>query len=243
MNLRIHLRNGLVVSSGSLLLACSPGYLYEFSGAYGVSFEADSDCIEIDVSTVELTLPFTFDAYIRTDELIGVDYPIAVWPGSFALRQKSDGSMWVGLTSDTEGSALWVPTTIMDGAYHHVAISQDSEGIGRLFIDGTLKAEEEIDLLGEPGMLFYLGCWPGQSTFSGSIGEVNLSGSVLYSESFTPSWLEYAATDRTIALWHLNEGIDTWVFDEIGNAKGALQGDAQWVDFPMTGSRPQAQQE
>jgi hypothetical protein len=223
------------------LLACNPGHLSTTAGDFGVAFDTEPDCIEIDASYLELNAPFTVDLFIQAGDQADFGlYPLVVWPGAFALFQNEYQYLIFGPTSDTSASAgASSPTDILDGGYHHVAATFSADGEAVVFLDGQRLASAPPALLEAPGDTLYLGCWPGQSNayFSGTIGEVRIMNTQHYSGDFAPTWTEHEASETVLALWHLNEGRGTSVLDEMGNADGELEGGA-WVAFPMPGYDP-----
>lgn len=222
------------------VLGCQPGHLYTTSGDYGVAIYEDPDCIDIDMKGYTFQAPFTLEVYFfANEEDQGAIYPLMAWPGAFAIYQDADGYFVAGSTDDTSGSvALTSAQPIMDGGYHHVALSYDAEGEGQLFLDGQKLSNASVDLVGTPGEHLHLGCWPGQEAyFSGILGEIRLSSSARYASSFEPNWTEYEVREDTVGLWHLNEGEYDSVLDETGSWDGTLTG-CEWVSFILDGTQP-----
>ncbi len=202
-------------------------------GGYGVRFSASPDCIQVDVSGLELDGPFSFDAYIWPDAGPGFGkYPVVAWPGMFALYQDEYGYTVAGPADEPAVDlSAHTPTSIMDGAYHHLAINYGQNGTMSIYRDGLLKGYAEVEFTGEVSETLYLGCWPGEeATFAGVIGEARLSDSALYSGDFDPEWLPYKVADATVGLWHLDEGEGEDVLDEAGGHDGVLVG-GFWEHF------------
>jgi hypothetical protein len=223
------------------LMACNPGNLSTTAGDYGVAFDDEPDCIEIDASYLSIEAPFTLDLFVRT--ATDPDFallPLVVWPGAFALFQDEYQYLIFGPSNDTSASSgASSPTNIFDGGYHHVAATYTANGLASVYVDGDQLVFGNLDLLEAPGDTIYLGCWPGQrdAWFSGSIGEVRLQSNQFYDGDFAPTWLDHEPNETTLALWHLNAGRGTAILDEMGMADGELTG-GEWVDFPMPGHDP-----
>lgn len=213
--------------------------LAEVEGARGgARLRQSPDCIEVDATDLVLSGPFTFDAYIHPESGPGHDlYPVIAWPGVFALYQDTDGYTVASGTDDLETAAR-TPTSLMDGAYHHVAVSYGQNTHLSLYLDGRRMAWTPVEIAEAPGATLYLGCWPDQdATFAGDIGEARLSAVALYDEDFEPEWLPYEPSTATLALWHLDETSGSEVADAQGKAPGILvQG--EWVEFALDGERP-----
>lgn len=224
-----------------LLSACGDGFLSTTAGDFGVAFHDDEDCVEVDVSNVEIAAPFTIDLFLKSaEEAEYALYPLMIWPGAFALFQDRNEYTIFGPSSDTNPSAgASTPSSFVDGGYHHVAGTFDEDGLASLYLDGELKVTAPIGLLEDPGAVLYLGCWPGQddATLDGVLGEVRIQGTQHYYGDFAPTWVEYEPADNVLALWHLNEGRGTAVLDAMGLSDGELAG-GEWVDFPLPGYDP-----
>ena len=210
-------------------------------GSWGVGFDSDSDCISADARDLVLDGPFTFDAYLRAAAAPGYAvFPVVAWPGAFAVYQDSDGWLVVGPTGKPDASTgASSPTSLFDGAYHHVAVTYGQSGYASLYVDGTRLAYASVDLGTARGDTLYLGCWPDQdAAFRGDIGEARLSAAAFYSGDFEPEWVPYEVGSATLALWHLDEGEGTVAHDAVEAAPGRLAGGA-WVTFPLEGEPPQ----
>ena len=243
------LRSTTVLFLGVFLAGCDAGYLYPVAGSFGLAFEREPDCATIETHGLGLASPFTMEAYFFAEERFEYEkYPLVAWPGAFVIFQNEDGLLLASSTEDTAPSAsINTPEPLMDGDYHHLALTMDANGFGQLFVDGSVVANAYVDLVGNPGSFMYLGCWPNQdSTFAGIIGDVRLTSGVVYDSGFTPEWLELEPewidseadiTYEALSLWHLNEGEGSALLDEMGKADGTLDG-CDWVPFELEGSKP-----
>jgi len=224
-----------------LAVGCGPGVLGTTAGDFGVTFSEDPDCVEIDTSSLDIAAPFTIDMFIKAGDEGGFAfYPLAVWPGAFALYQNRDGYSIFGPTDDTEAtSSAATPTSFLDGGYHHVAATYDTDGSASLYLDGDRLVSAPLSLLDDPGDRLYLGCWPGHDDawLTGTIGELRLQSVLHYDSDFAPTWEEYEPAEAILGLWHLNEGRGTAILDAQGDADGELEG-GEWVEFLLPGYDP-----
>lgn len=223
------------------LLGCQPGNLSTSGGDFGIAFDIKPDCVEIDVSALDIEPPFTVDMFVKTGTDAAFDiYPLVAWPGAFALYQDEYQYLIFGPSTDTSASSgASSPTDIMDGGYHHLAATYSAEGDAALYLDGDRLVSAPIALLEEPGAALYIGCWPAQdeATFNGVIGEVRIQSTKHYDSDFAPTWEQYEEDENVLALWHLNEGRGTSVLDTMGVSDGELTS-GEWVVFPMPGYDP-----
>jgi hypothetical protein len=223
------------------LLACQPGNLSTTAGEFGVAFDTEPDCIEVDVSDLGISAPFTVDLFIQSGDEAGFGiYPLVIWPGAFALFQDEYQYLIFGPSNDTSaGAGASSPTDILDGGYHHLAATYSADGEAAVYLDGDRLVSAPLTLADAPGGTLYLGCWPGQNdaTFFGTLGEVRIQNTMHYGADFAPTWEQYEESETTIALWHLNEGRGTSVLDTMGISDGELT-NGEWVPFPMPGYNP-----
>lgn len=223
-----------------LLPACDPDGSDREGDGFGILFREPKDCLRMNVGGVELAPPFTVEAYLSTDADAAYQiYSVVVWPGSFAVVRDEDGYLLAAPTTDLEfANGISTPIDIMDGAFHHVALTYDTAAGSRLWLDGSPVATGTVDLLGNPGSTLYFGCWADQRmSFSGIIGEARLSSVLRYEASFEPEWTPFEGDESTLALWHLDEGDGDVAVDEMGTASGVLEG-GEWVAFPLHGTVP-----
>lgn len=204
-------------------------------GAWGVHLRDEPDCIRVDMGGLALDGPWSFDAYLLTEEAAGVVSPVVVWPGVFAFLQDADGYIVAAPASNpVPGGGASSPTQLMDGGPHHVALNYSSDGVMSLYLDGALKSAAPLALDQQPESTLELGCWTGKGeTFSGVIGEARLSGAALYAGSFDVPWEPYEVEHATLALWHIDEGEGSEIADAAESFPGVLVG-GSWERFNLS---------
>ncbi|MBP6396684.1 MAG: LamG domain-containing protein [Saprospiraceae bacterium] len=128
-----------------------------------------------------------------------------------------------------------------DGVWHHIAVVRKaSNGNIKLFIDGVI--EDEVTSSSATGDISYrnnrptsqpnsdpflvFGAekhdYPGSLYFSGWLDEVRISDTLRYSTNFIPPTAPYSADIRTVALYHLNEGSGTTIYDVLNVSNGFM---------------------
>lgn len=154
-------------------------------------------------------------------------------------------------TNDTQCSGV----TATVGTWYHVAITRESNGTRRIFINGALRnTKNNTAIPTDSNGAFTLGR-AGDSPleyFAGNLGEVRVSTVARYTTNFTPPTAPFASDVSTILLYHLNEGTGQIINDASGNnrhgtvgASAATEGnDAVWSpDSPVGGGTVIQQQQ
>jgi hypothetical protein len=161
--------------------------------------------------------------------------------GDFGLSLY-DGRVAFGATRDNSGSTICGTTNVLDGAWHHVAVTrQASTGRLQLYVDGQLDAQAATS--GATGDISYRvgrgtqypdsdpflvlaaekhDAGSGFPSFNGSLDELRLSTTIRYNGNFTPPAGPFTPDADTAALYHFNEGSGTTLGDEIGTSNGQL---------------------
>jgi len=133
------------------------------------------------------------------------------------------------------------------GTWYHVAVSRDSSGMRRFFINGALSSthvnsvapadSNGVLTLGRAGD--YIGEY-----FSGLIDEVRISNIAVYTTSFSVPTLPLSVTVNTVALWRLDEAAGQTFVDASNNGWNGVLGastlvestDPRWTtDSPVVG--------
>lgn len=118
--------------------------------------------------------------------------------------------------------------------WYHIAVSRDSAGTRRFFVNGELvstqaNSPETTDSSG----LFALGRagnYKGEY-FAGLIDEVRISSFARYTSNFAPPTARLPDNSPgTVALWHLDEGSGQTAFDASGNDRHGTLGFGSGAD-------------
>ena len=170
-----------------------------------------------------------------------------------------DGRVAFGATRDNSGSTICGGRNVLDGAWHHVAVTrQASSGRLQLYVDGQLDAEAATS--GATGDISYRvgrgtqypdsdpylvlaaekhDAGSGFPSFDGYLDELRLSTGLRYTGNFTRPSGPFSPDGNTAALYHFDEGSGTTANDELGASDGELRvggsdNGPQWVtDAPF----------
>lgn len=117
--------------------------------------------------------------------------------------------------------------------WHHVAGVYD-DGDLSLYIDGELQGTGTGTEVGAAYTGYDIGIggdpyYPEDYPWSGLIGPVRISSSVRYSGTFTPTW-GWSADADTMALWNVDEGSGSWLYDASGGGHDGEILDATWSE-------------
>lgn len=149
-------------------------------------------------------------------------------------------------------------TDVADGAWHHIALTRSAAtGLLKLWVDGV----EDASGTGPTGNLSYknnrVTSWPNDpfivlgaekhnvidwqdNAFKGWLDELRFSSRVRYTATFTPPTAAFLTDSFTAALYHLDEGTGTIIFDAATGAShgtrligGSQNGPVHDVDTPF----------
>jgi RHS repeat-associated protein len=134
--------------------------------------------------------------------------------------------------------------------WYHVAVSRDSNGTRRFFVDGILR-NTESDVASpqdSDGVLTFgrSGHYDGEY-FGGLLDEIRISNVAVYLTNFTPPTVPLSSDETTIGLWHFDEGAGQTVADSSGHGRDGVLGedsevgpdDPTWSsDSPVSGGGP-----
>ncbi len=118
------------------------------------------------------------------------------------------------------------------GSWYHVAVTRDSGGVTRYFVNGVLTASANSPApSNSTGRLAIgrAGDYNGEY-FPGFVDEVRVSNAPQYTATFTPSTTSLAPNASTVALYHLNAGTGQSVVDSSSNNYTATLGGSTSVD-------------
>lgn len=159
--------------------------------------------------------------------------------GDFGLSIMA-GRLAFGVGQGALGTTVCGSTDVLDGAWHHVAVTRNgTTGLVELWLDGALE-HSEIGPTGDisyrtdrptpwpwdPYLVFGAekhDVGPAYPSYSGWLDEVRLSGTRRYSASFTPE-LVLPADAHTVAVYRFDAGAGTVVFDEAIQTGGSSHG-------------------
>jgi hypothetical protein len=169
-----------------------------------------------------------------------------------------DGRVAFGATRDDSGSTICGTANVLDGAWHHIAVTRRaSDGRLQLYVDGQLDAQAATS--GATGDMSYRvgrgtrypddpylvlaaekhDAGSGFPSFNGYLDELRLSTTLRYDGAFNRPTGPFAADADTAALYHFDEGTGTTLGDTIGTSNGQLNvggndNGPQWVtDAPF----------
>ena len=133
------------------------------------------------------------------------------------------------------------------GTWYHIAVSRDSGGTRRFFVDGVLVSTETgtVTPADSNGVLSFgrPGSFNGEY-FTGTLDEIRVSDIALYTANFSPPTAPLPSSANTVGLWHLDEGTGQVAADSSSNGRDGTLGsdpgpdsaDPTWVaDSPVGG--------
>jgi len=119
-------------------------------------------------------------------------------------------------------SELCSGQTAMLDVWYHIAVSRNRNGLTRFFVNGVLKRvfHDTSDPTDSNGILTLgrAGDYA-DGYFSGLIDEVRISNAAIYTTTFIPPVMPLNSTTRTLALWHLDEGVGQVILDSSGHGR------------------------
>lgn len=180
------------------------------------------------------------DAWINGHIVIDRDVYNAGDYGDFGISLLG-GTVAFGASKGSSGATVCGNTTVLDGAWHHVAVTrQSSNGRMRIWVDGALDAQNasspvtgnvayrtgrSTSFPADPTLVFGAEKHDAGSaypSFDGFLDEVRLSTSLRYAANFTRPSGRFTVDAATAALWHFDEGTGTAVADAKGTSPGTL---------------------
>lgn len=169
------------------------------------------------------------------------DFGISLYGGRIAF----------GVHNGNYGYTICGNTVLTANQWHHVAVTRDTDGWMRIFVNGALDREYN----GPAGNISYhvgrSAQWPSEPylvigaekhdydpsiypSFSGWIDEVRISNVVRYMGNFTPPNAPFTPDAYTVGLYHMDEGSGTIVLDS-SNALGGPSHGERRVGGPNNG--------
>lgn len=132
-------------------------------------------------------------------------------------------------------------TTIQVGQWYHLAVTRDSTGTRRMFVNGSLVSTQTNapNATNSSGRVNLGRAGDNNSEyFRGMIDAVRISNIARYTSSFTPPTSNYPVLPNTIALYYLDSGTGQTLIDSSGNNRNGTRGastsvevsDPSWVN-------------
>ena len=146
------------------------------------------------------------------------------------IRNCSNGSPTFRYNSDNSGNDFIGTTQISTNQWYHLAITY-SGGIATMWINGVEEGSQTIGPTIDTSHPLRIGhdTHNYQYPWKGYIREVRLSSVSRYATTFSPA-LALQSDSDTIALWNMNEGTGTTIYDASGNGNhGTVNGAANWI--------------
>lgn len=179
--------------------------------------------------------------------------------GDWGIAVGNNGRIGFGV--DRAGSGRTIITSsgsVLDGAWHHVAVTRASTGAMAVYVDGVRLGNHNSGPSGDVGyrdgrasawpqsdpfLVFgaekhdaqdiYGGSYP---SFSGWLDEVRISNSIRYTgTTFTRPNAPFTPDANTAGLWHFDEGAGNHVGDSSGAAGGPSHGTREFGGTPNAG--------
>ena len=186
-------------------------------GTSSIAFDGTGDYLEIPASsdwkfgtgayTVEMWFytAATTQGYFYVCNNLGTISPN--WQGLGIEIRASSNSSTVYVNEQVANTDHYFESTttgLNDGAWHHMAVSRESAGDAKLFIDGTHEATQDDNYDFDSGGVVNIGRqnWGPGGYFNGYIDEIRVSDTARYTTTFTPQTTQFTADANTVLLIH-----------------------------------------
>ena len=186
-------------------------------GTSSIAFDGTGDYLEIPASsdwkfgtgayTVEMWFytAATTQGYFYVCNNLGSISPN--WQGLGIEIRTSANSSTVYVNEQVDNTDHYFESTttgLNDGAWHHMAVSRESAGDAKLFIDGTHEATQDDNYDFDSGGVVNIGRqnWGPGGYFDGYIDEIRVSDTARYTTTFTPQTTQFTADANTLLLIH-----------------------------------------
>ena len=223
-------------------------------GAFALSFDGRDDYVATPAK-LDIRRPFTVEAvvtlasspgehtFVVADlDLAGIGFgptPTGKWQTSLneGVNGRASIKGYRGVESGDD---------IRMNQQTHVVATFDGEVL-TLFVDGKKQPNSRsFEQVFVSPLSLMIGANPDEGVgdrdfFQGLIEEVRISGTVRYTEDFTPT-LRFETDDQTIALYHFDEGSGNILNDASGNERHGTIVGAKWVHPNDKPSRENASQ-
>ncbi|MBL8156197.1 MAG: hypothetical protein JNM70_18605, partial [Anaerolineae bacterium] len=150
------------------------------------------------------------------------------------------GVIAFGATRNTTGDTICGTRNVVDGKWHHIAVTRDSTtGAMALYVDGVLDGT----ITGPTGDISYRDgratSWPNDPflvigaekhdyapeypSYSGWFDELRISTNIRYTAAFTPPTQPFVKDTHTALLYHFDEGTGDQITDSSGNGTNGVR--------------------
>ncbi|NOY80785.1 MAG: hypothetical protein GXP31_07245 [Kiritimatiellaeota bacterium] len=219
---------------------------------YALLLDGTDEDVAVDPLTADLTGGFSMEAWIRPDVLADEDgadtrqhvFDLATADGqsSVALLLDGDDLRFEVVSGGSVTGSLVAESVFTPEVWAHIAVTVDSQGVVRLFVDGEERAVSgDGDEVALPTNTSWDGVTFGSNGgrdeyFTGAVDEFRLWDHVRAGADiklFHDREL-FAGTTGLFGYWKLNEGLGVAVFDQTdadtaGTARN-IEEDEDWVD-------------
>jgi murein DD-endopeptidase MepM/ murein hydrolase activator NlpD len=144
-----------------------------------------------------------------------------------------NGAIAFGARNSSSGSTLCGAAPVLDGEWHHIAVTRTTAGAMRIFVDGVLDASGtgpsgDISYadgrtavhFDDPFLVIGAERFDTGLSYSGWLDEIRLSNTIRYTGTFTVPDGPFATDSSTVGLYHFNEGERNTNWDTSGYESG-----------------------
>jgi len=180
---------GTAASTSALTSGSTPPYIgAAWANTSAVSFDGDSDYVHVPYESIPSfgVKEFTIEGWIYMNNLTGNQLIVDKWVSGdiqgFQLYHRSTGSslaLYVGSTVILQDPSS---STISAQTWHHFAVTRDSSGNMRLYVDGLKKDQTTSNVNYDNTRDLYLGVQGSalNNYFNGYMQDVRLSNKAFY---------------------------------------------------------------
>ena len=164
----------------------------------------------------------TNDAWINGHTIIDRDVYGSGDYGDFGISLMN-GKLAFGMNNGTEGATVCSTTSIADNNWHHIALTRDSNGTMKIFVNGNLDSTLSSGISGniryragrsssypnDPYLV--LGAEKHDAgnnypSFNGYLDSLRISNIVRYTNSFSAPSTQHSTDENTVALYQFDAG-------------------------------------
>ena len=201
-------------------------------GDYALQFGRDESHFRVPQLQGVSTGEFTWEARLRLDQKCSATlFYCGSWEQGTGLAVTDQGQLVLNGKLGENSIKLESPPDVVPwGEWAHLAVTHDGK-LMRLFVNGKgVKGGKWPSKLTERDYSFVAaqsyGCG---GRGSGRIDELRLSSDARYTRNFRPK-AKLEADEKTLALFHFDEGEGTQLIDSAQGIIGSVTGGARWVN-------------